>query len=214
MRQFYLLDQKDIEGIGRQIQKLQADSGSKTAEGLAAQVKKNRQIERAKAPALFDELESKLLNNSSFQVYASPKSLARLFINIYEVGDYYGVHSDAPVIGRKATDLSFTIFLNDPSNYDGGELSMKLPIGELDVKLKSGWGVVYSTGVLHEVKKITRGRRIALVGWVESFIKSEEDRNLLIELADIKEDLKKQGLDDQAIKLNKIRNDLIRKMAR
>ena len=215
MRQFKLFDKDELTVLMNQIRGLKKHSGSRTAEGLASQVKNNKQIERTELTrALFDKLEDRLLKNPAFQVFALPKSIPRMFFNLYEEGDYYGVHSDAAIIKGRATDLSFTVFLSDPHSYEGGELSMKTDVGELDVKLSAGYGMLYSTGVLHEVKEVKKGARWALVGWVESFVHSAEDRQLLIGLADLKEDLKSNGMDNQAIKMNKLRNDLIRRFAR
>jgi PKHD-type hydroxylase len=102
--------------------------------------------------------------------------------------NFYGNHIDGavrylPDTGQRVrTDVSCTVFLNDPSDYDGGELCMADTYGEQAVKLPAGHLVLYPGTSLHQVKPVTRGHRLACFFWVESMVRSDEQRRLLYEL--------------------------------
>lgn len=78
------------------------------------------------------------------------------------------------------TDLSFTIFLTDSSEFEGGELEMDYGNRKVIVKGKKGHVVIYPTGVLHQVKPVTKGKRLCIIGWIESLVPRETDREAMI----------------------------------
>jgi PKHD-type hydroxylase len=84
--------------------------------------------------------------------------------------------------GRLRTDVSCTVFLSNPEEYDGGELCIADTYGEQSVKLPAGHAVLYPGTSLHQVKPVTRGHRLACFFWVESMVRSDEQRRLLYEL--------------------------------
>ena len=99
----------------------------------------------------------------------------------------YGNHIDnavrvGPAGQRVRTDVSCTVFLNDPADYDGGELVVADTFGEHSVKLAAGQAVIYPGTSLHQVKPVTRGERLACFFWVQSMVRSDEQRRLLFEL--------------------------------
>ncbi|HET9869350.1 MAG TPA: Fe2+-dependent dioxygenase, partial [bacterium] len=100
----------------------------------------------------------------------------------------YGLHYDnavGPAQGRSGlmrADLSATLFLSDPADYEGGELSIEDTYGFHQVKLPAGHLVVYSAGALHEVKPVTRGRRVACFFWIQSLVADEQERSILSDL--------------------------------
>jgi len=81
-----------------------------------------------------------------------------------------------PHMNGKRTDMSFTLFLSDPETYEGGELMMKELGSSIRVKPKAGQLVIYPTGVLHQVSPVTKGERLAVVGWIESFVPDDDAR--------------------------------------
>ena len=83
----------------------------------------------------------------------------------------YGSHVDDALMHGMRTDVSFTLFLSDPDSYDGGALVIESPAGEDDVKLPAGSLVAYPSTTLHRVAPVTRGARLAAVGWVRSFVR-------------------------------------------
>jgi len=132
-----------------------------------------------------DRIIGQALNrNIEFQEFAFPAKLLPPMFNKYGKGMRYGAHIDAPILGEHTAlraDLSFTIFLTPPEDYDGGELSIDTGAGETAVKLKAGDAVVYSSGNLHRVSKVTRGERLCAVGWVQSRVRDEFMRQTLFE---------------------------------
>jgi PKHD-type hydroxylase len=110
------------------------------------------------------------------------------------------------------TDLSFTLFLSDPDSYDGGALVIDGSDGENEVKLPAGSLVLYPTTTLHRVQEVTRGERLAVVGWVRSFIRNAEDREILFDLENVIASLRSNNADRALLDhILKIRANLLRK---
>jgi len=115
--------------------------------------------------------------------YAFAKEIVGLRANKYGVGDTYGWHIDMALMAGKRTDLSFTIFINDPEDYDGGELELEALGAKVSAKPKAGEMIIYPTGLLHRVAPITRGTRLGIVGWIESFVRDDDARTCLYQLS-------------------------------
>ena len=132
--------------------------------------------------------------SSEFQRFAIPKTIQRPLISRYREGMNYGRHVDDALMGgasKTRTDLSVTLFLNDPADYEGGELVIESPMGEEEIKLPAGAAVVYPSGALHRVAPVTRGERIAAVTWVESHVRDPQRREILHDLEVIRTRLSK-----------------------
>lgn len=165
--------------------------GRKGAGELAKQVKNNEQLdhEGEEARSIRDMVLRGLDRNPTFFSAALPKKVFPPRVNRYG-GDtnYYGNHIDGSVRympgsgQRLRTDVSCTVFLSDPEDYDGGELTIADTYGEQSVKLPAGHAVLYPGTSLHQVKPVTRGQRIACFFWVESLVRSDEQRRMLYEL--------------------------------
>lgn len=134
--------------------------------------------------------------------------------NKYTGGGAYHRHSDSAFIGSPEirTDLSLTIFLNDPSEYDGGELTLEQPSGEVRrIKEEKGTLVCYPSGVLHYVTPVTRGARIAAITWLQSYIRSPQQRELLASLVALSSRIKaSEGMSQTYTELISIQNNLLR----
>ena len=111
-----------------------------------------------------------------------PKALTPLLFSRYETGMHYGSHVDDALMGGMRTDVSFTLFLSDPKSYDGGELTIESASGEETFKLDAGALVAYSATSLHRVADVTRGARLAAVGWARSLVRDPARRELLFDL--------------------------------
>ena len=121
--------------------------------------------------ALRETLAGKIGAHPLFRLAARPKTITPLILSRYEQGMNYGSHVDDALMHGVRTDVSFTLFLSDPDSYDGGALVIESPAGEDDVKLKAGSLVAYPSTTLHRVAPVTRGARLAAVGWVRSFVR-------------------------------------------
>lgn len=187
--------------------------GKETAKGLAKSVKANQQAD-FKAPAVkgvLAKIELALKNNEVFRAAAQPAGFARMIISRYGTGMSYGDHVDAPYIDGQRTDLSFTVYLNDGSDYEGGELVIDNAGHEDAVKGPAGSVVLYPSSSVHRVAPVTAGERLVCVGWVKSRIRSAEHRALLFELESALADLRAQGAAPEIRnRLSNIRNNLLR----
>ncbi len=164
--------------------------GRATASGRARDVKSNQQAAASDTvKAALGVIERTILANPVFQSTAQPAAIARLMLNRYGEGMEYGSHVDAPYIDGVRTDLSFTLFLSDPATYDGGELVIDSAGAEDAIKPPAGTLVLYPSTFVHRVEQVTRGQRLAAVGWIKSRIRSADHRAMAFELDRIGADL-------------------------
>jgi len=165
-------------------------SGSRSA-GLAASMHKhNEEMDQScdewqKINAL---VVGKLYQHHEFKRAALPNKVSAAFISRYSSGMQYGAHIDNPIMGSPGaqyrSDLACTVFLSDPSTYDGGELSIRTPLGPVNVKLNAGGAVVYPASSIHEVLPVTKGERVVCALWAQSLIRDAHKREILAELDD------------------------------
>ncbi|MDX1756953.1 MAG: Fe2+-dependent dioxygenase [Marinobacter sp.] len=164
------------------------EDGRKSAGWHARLVKNNEQMQMAdqKAQALRAEVEKALTGHPVFQMAARPAKMTPILFSRYRDGMTYGNHVDDPVMGRGAgrlrTDISFTLFLDDPESYDGGELVTDTSAGEQSYKLPAGSAVIYPSSTLHRVEPVTRGQRRVAIGWIQSTIREPAQREVLFDL--------------------------------
>jgi len=129
-----------------------------------------------------------LERNSLFVSASLPHRVYPPMFNRYEGGMTFGAHIDNAVRllpgsgGKIRTDLSATLFLSDPASYDGGELMIETAGGSQRIKLPAGDLLLYPASTLHRVTPVTRGTRLACFLWVQSMVRSEEQRSLLFDL--------------------------------
>jgi len=185
-----ILTPDEIQGITALLVSAPWTDGRASAGEQAALVKNNLQLPHdCEAAQQIRALVLRGLDRSAtFFSAALPKRVFTPRINRYG-GDtnYYGNHIDNAIRalpnGQKVrTDVSCTVFLNDPADYEGGELTITDTYGEKTAKLPAGHAVLYPGTSLHQVKPVTRGQRIACFFWVESMVRSDEQRRLLFEL--------------------------------
>jgi PKHD-type hydroxylase len=154
-------------------------------------IKNNLQADQAhpghrEAAAL---MQQALLASPHFMGFAFPKAMLPPMLTRYQPGMNYGAHSDAaflPVGARPLrSDLSCTIFLNDPETYEGGELSVRLGARDIDFKPAAGGAVVYPSTTIHQVRPVTSGERLCGITFIESLIVDQTHRDLLYELNEV-----------------------------
>lgn len=190
--------------------------GKATAHGAAADLKRNRQILSGHPVmiAIWPVLRSKLFNSVELTCYAYPQQFVGVRLNTYGVGDYYGWHVDLASMEGVRTDLSFTLFLSNSDDYEGGELELNHGTHISRVKGEAGQIVIYPTGVLHQVKPVTKGRRTAIIGWIRSHVKYQEQRELLLELILEISKLRKKGVpESDLMPLNYCYQGLVRTLS-
>ena len=164
--------------------------GKITAGSQSGQVKNNLQLPQHSeaGQALSQLVKAAVLRNSTFFSAALPHTVFPPLINCYRQGQNFGNHIDNavrsdPYSGQWVrTDVSSTLFLNNPDEYDGGELVVQDTFGEQRVKLRAGDMVLYPGTSVHKVEPVTRGYRLACFFWIESMVRSDEQRRLLYEL--------------------------------
>jgi PKHD-type hydroxylase len=157
--------------------------GKASAGWYARDVKQNHQMAADEAPGaeVIATIDAALKRHPLFIPAVHPKSL-RLMVNRYRKGDSYGRHVDDAYMGMQRTDVALTLFLTDPADYEGGDLVIDLPSGEQRMKLPAGAAIVYPATTIHRVEPVTRGERLACVGWVESRFRDPGEREILYDL--------------------------------
>ena len=168
--------------------------GRITAGHQSAQVKRNIQLpaDCVEARELSDFILAKLERHPLFITAALPRRVFPPLFNRYDVGMGFGNHIDNAMRGERdpiRTDLSATLFLSNPDEYDGGELTIEDLFGTQQVKLPAGSLVLYPSSSVHRVETVTRGSRVAAFFWIQSLVRDNARRRLLLEL-----DLAIQGL--------------------
>jgi PKHD-type hydroxylase len=159
------------------------EDGRETAGFAARLVKNNRQATNDRSIETVRNLvEERILGNELFVLAVRPKALAPVLFSRYESGMQYGSHVDDALMQGMRTDVSFTLFLSDPESYDGGELVIESASGEDAVKLAAGGLLAYPSTTLHHVSPVTRGERLAAVGWARSFVRDGAHREMLFDL--------------------------------
>ena len=178
-----VLDTHETAALREAAGKLAFEDGGRTAGRYARDVKSNLQaVPSPGLEAIFKKVTDTLTTNEVFSSAARPKKFARLLLSRYRGVMTYGTHVDDPVMMGSRTDLSFTLALSDPSEYDGGELVMEDPLEARALKLNAGDLVLYPTSALHRVEPVTQGERVAVVGWVTSWVRDPSRREILCDL--------------------------------
>jgi PKHD-type hydroxylase len=196
------------------------EDGRSTAGAQSAMVKKNEQLppNGELARRLGEIIVKALVANPLFVSAAIPKQIFPPLFNRYGAGQHFGVHVDNAVRGdystgaRIRTDLSVTLFLSEPEEYDGGELIIEDYYGSHRVKLPAGHLVLYPASSLHAVTPVTRGARIASFFWLQSMVRDGHARSLIFDLdSAIRGLVGRVGRDDpELVKLTGIYHNLIR----
>ena len=215
-------DAAHLAALRERIGMLEWRDGRETAGAVAREVKRNLQAAMESAPgrALQDELARLIEDNSVIKAAAQPRRFSPLLISKTGVGGQYGAHVDNAMMGKGAqrlrTDLSFTLFLTPPGEYEGGELVIHAAGMMQELKGEAGYLVLYPSGSIHEVKPVTRGERIACVGWIESLVADAGQREMLFDLENLRTALRQKlpAQSAELLTLDKTIANLLRMWAR
>jgi PKHD-type hydroxylase len=195
--------------------------GSITAGHQSARVKHNRQLpeQDPAAVAVRARVLEALGRHPTFLAAALPRRVFPPLFNRYGEGGHFGAHVDNAVRYPRTgadgeavrTDVSITLFLGEPQEYDGGELVIEDTFGSHRVKLGAGDLILYPAGSLHAVTPVTRGERWAAFFWVQSLVRSPEQRRLLFELDSAIQSLTQQVPDSpELVRLTGVYHNLLR----
>jgi PKHD-type hydroxylase len=191
--------------------------GKLSAGQVARRVKQNQEVDRRarELEQLNNLVMGKLVQHPVYRSGALPLRVAAPYYARYTPGMQYGDHVDDPIMGADGTlyrsDVSITVFVNDPADYDGGELVMQTPFGEQLVKLPAGDAVMYPSSSRHRVAAVTRGERLVAVTWLQSLVRDPARRELLHELNTVRERMLASAAESEDAKLiNKTYVNLVR----
>ena len=197
--------------------------GRITAGSLATTVKRNQQldVESDLAVSLGNQLLRVLGDHPLFLSAALPEKIVPPRFNRYADGGSFGTHVDSAIMRVERanltlrSDLSATLFLCDPDEYDGGELLIETPFGAQSVKLPAGALVLYPSSSLHQVTAITRGARTCAFFWIQSLVRDEGERTLLFDLDQNLQQLRAQlpAEDQRLLALHGVYHNLLRRWA-
>ena len=210
-----LLNSEQLDAIRKTLDKedLCWEDGKKTAGTHASLVKNNLQLDRNSEVSIkLSQLIKKIiLSNQLIKSFALPKQIHGVMFTKSSTNMHYGRHVDNPFMSSGRSDLSFTISLTNKNSYKGGELNIETINSEKEFKLNNGEIVIYPSTFLHSVNKVTDGERIVCVGWIESYVKSIEEREYLFDLdAGAKGLLAKNGRSDELDLIFKSYSNLLR----
>lgn len=216
-----LLSKEEVARFRAELDAAAWEDGAKTAGTLSKSGKRNLQLDEQDktAVALGEIILRKLGANPLFISAALPRRIYPPRFNRYAGGGAYDAHVDSALM-RPAradvtirSDLSATLFLSEPDEYDGGELQIEGPFGAQAVKLEAGSMVLYLASSLHRVTPVTKGARTASFFWIESLVRDDGERTLLFDL-----DQTIQGLtrtvgpeDANLLKLSGVYHNLLRR---
>ena len=218
-----LLDAERLTALRTLIDDAPWTDGNLTSGYQSALAKNNTQLpeDSAQAREAGQIILDALGRSPLFIAAALPLKIFPPLFNRYEGGQAFGTHIDNAVRIQAGTgfrirsDLSMTVFLEDPNNYDGGELTVETQFGVQQVKLPAGHAVLYPSSSLHRVEPITRGARMASFFWIQSMVRDDAARSTLFDLDQSIQALgQAAGQDDPAIiKLTGVYHNLLRRWA-
>ena len=217
-----VLSAAEVERFRESLDGAEWTDGKVTAGYQSALAKRNLQLpeDGETARTLNETLGQALTRCLLFQAAALPQAIYPAMFSRYEAGHDFGAHVDnawrpLPAGGRIRTDLSATLFLADPESYDGGELVIEDMAGDRAIRLPAGDMILYPATSLHRVEPVSRGTRFASFFWIESMVRDDGQRTLLLDMDAAIRTLAGQVGDDHAavISLTGTYHNLLRRWA-
>ena len=216
-----VLARDELARIRRSLDGADWADGRETVGAQGAQVKRNEQLPDASPlkAELGRAILAALSRHPLFFAATLPVRILPPRFNRYTGGGSYGFHVDGAVMrladgSQLRSDVSCTLFLNEPDEYDGGELIVTDTYGEHEVKLPAGDAIVYPSSSLHQVTPVTRGARLASFFWVQSMVRDDARRRMLFEMDGSIQTLRGTGADAGAVlRLTGIYHNLLRQWA-
>jgi len=201
-----VLDQQRLDFIKNILNNAKFVDGKLSAGMAAKRVKNNEElaVDEQQMQQLNNLVMGSLVQHEEFKAAAIPLRVAAPYYARYSQGMTYGDHVDDPIMGtggqQYRSDISTTVFLNEPDEYEGGELVIHTSFGEQRIKLTAGAAVVYPSSSLHHVAEVTKGVRLVAVTWSQSMVRDPAKRELLYQLNQAREALLKNRPEDKETK--------------
>lgn len=217
-----VLSKEQVAGVRAAMEGAEWTDGRQTVGPQGARVKRNLQLPEASTlrRELGAMVVAALARHPLYHAAVLPLRTLSPRFNRYEGGGEYGFHIDGAVMAtgdadtHVRSDISCTLFLSEPEEYDGGELIVSDTYGEHEVKLPAGDAIVYPSSSLHRVAPVTRGARIASFFWIQSMVRDDGARRLLLELDTAIRTLSASGADQASIlQLTGVYHNLLRRWA-
>jgi len=214
-----VLKESEVRAIRARLVESAFADGAATAGKQARRVKNNQQVPRDAAgmQEVAKTVSDALQRNPAFIAAALPRRLSDPLFNRYAPGMRYGSHVDNAILFQARTmrtDVSVTVFLSEPAEYEGGELVIEQVASRQKIKLAAGTAFLYPATSLHRVEPVTRGARLAAVVWVQSLVRDSAQRTLLFELDRAAQAVVKRDPDSpEAALLGKTYHNLLRMWA-
>ena len=210
-----LFNPEEINLIKKELDKFSQDweDGKKTAGSHASIVKNNLQLNRNSQVSKQNSklINKKILSNELIKSYSLPKIIHGIMFTKASKNMHYGRHIDNPYMSYGRSDLSFTLSLTNKDFYEGGELIIETMNSEKKFKLNAGEIIIYPSSYFHSVNEVKNGERVVCVGWIESYVKSIEEREYLFDLdAGARGLLAKYGRSDEVDLIFKSYSNLLR----
>jgi PKHD-type hydroxylase len=212
-----ILDQNQLAAAHQLIAAGKYSDGSSSAGMAARRVKHNEELALSQSHMsdLNNLVMNSLVNHPVYRSAALPLRIAAPYYAHYTKGMSYGEHVDDPIMGQGSelyrSDISITIFLNSPDDYDGGELVIQTSFGEQQIKLPAGDAILYPSSSTHRVAEVSRGERLVAVSWVQSLVQEPEKRALLHDMNQARETLLRDKPDaDETRQVNQSYINLVR----
>ena len=213
-----VLSPEELEKIRAGLQQGTFADGRASAGRLAGEVKQNEEFQapRSEREPLELCVAQALQRHPMVQRHALPLRISHPIFSRYRPGMHYGWHTDDAVMGEGGyrSDLAATVFLSEPSEYEGGALVVETPYGEQTARYPAGDAVLYPAGRLHRVEEVTAGERWVAVLWIQSQVRDEQQREILQTLDALRSQRMEKGPeDDELTKLDWVYSRLLRMWA-
>jgi PKHD-type hydroxylase len=210
-----LLNAEEINFIVKELEQENQgwEDGKKTAGSHASIVKNNLQLNRNTEVSKNNAqiVNKKILSSQLIKSFSLPKRIHGIMFTKSTTQMHYGRHIDNPYMSSGRSDLSFTLSLMNKDFYEGGELIIETMNSEEKFKLNAGEIIIYPSSYLHSVSEVISGERLVCVGWIESYVKSAEEREYLFDLdAGARGLLAKYGRTDEVDLIFKSYSNLLR----
>ena len=212
-----LLNESEALNIVKELQaeKSSWQDGKKTAGSHAAKIKNNFQLDKNSkiSNKIKNLVVEKIISDALIKSFTLPCLIHGVMFTKSLAGNGYGMHVDNPYMPSGRSDLSFTLFLNNPEDYEGGSLCIQTINETKQIKLSAGEMIIYPSTQLHSVSQVKKGERFVCVGWIQSYVQNNEDRNFLFGLdAGAKGLLAKHGRSDELDLIFQAYSNLLRRL--